>query len=401
LKTETGIKAEQDCTVAGGEWRSVTCADFTSALSTLAGSAFYEHYGATCDDLSQWIGERCCGWVPEHCAHDQIVHQQCPSAPEFTVNDLAKQCIQLLADNQSCNNKLADGSCGRQDALCNSNECNLHRTCATEVLSQSGCWGSDYGIGAKKFLDSAEGTCPQDTRPAHCIAQSAEGAMWKSNAECGVPASANIEAFRMANDDFQYNDDSSYDSSGSSYGSDSSTGGSDSTSTDGTSSDDTAPSEGDLWLDEAANFGRLFIFNQGEWGTVCDDLFEDTDAEVACRQLGFDTFDSWNGWTQNADGTPNTPTQQWIADSPIWRDNVECTGSEERLFDCTEFEDSPGSVGNCGHTEDVHLTCRNYGSTDGGGSDSTNDSGNGSDNGGSSGSDDGSGNGADTGSSSG
>ena len=33
--------------------------------------------------------------------------------------------------------------------------------------------------------------------------------------------------------------------------------------------------------------GRLEIFLRGEWGTVCDDLFGQIGADVACRQLGF------------------------------------------------------------------------------------------------------------------
>ena len=39
--------------------------------------------------------------------------------------------------------------------------------------------------------------------------------------------------------------------------------------------------------------GRLEIYLNGEWGTICDDGFGHDEAILACNQLGYETYEEF------------------------------------------------------------------------------------------------------------
>ena len=39
--------------------------------------------------------------------------------------------------------------------------------------------------------------------------------------------------------------------------------------------------------------GRLEIFHDGQWGTVCDDFFGSDEADIVCKQLGYTEADRY------------------------------------------------------------------------------------------------------------
>ena len=95
--------------------------------------------------------------------------------------------------------------------------------------------------------------------------------------------------------------------------------------------------------------GRLEVFYDGEWCTICDDYWTDEEADVSCRQLGFvgGSVEDWDRF-RNSFFPPGT------SDQAIVLDDVRCTGGQSALAECRH---RGWGVHNCKHAEDVGIRC--------------------------------------------
>lgn len=90
--------------------------------------------------------------------------------------------------------------------------------------------------------------------------------------------------------------------------------------------------------------GRVEIYVNEEWGTVCDDFWTIENAEVVCRQLGFQYALKAAKNSEFGEGK----------DLPILLDDVQCKGTESSLLECQHAR--VGSH-NCFHSEDAGVIC--------------------------------------------
>ncbi len=89
--------------------------------------------------------------------------------------------------------------------------------------------------------------------------------------------------------------------------------------------------------------GRVEVFYDGSWGTVCDDLWGTSDAVVVCVQLGL----SYVGRAYS-----RAHFQRGV--DLILLDDVRCRGDEADLMSCPHL---PVGEHNCQHFEDAGVSC--------------------------------------------
>uniref|UniRef100_A0A8C1JV61 Soluble scavenger receptor cysteine-rich domain-containing protein SSC5D n=1 Tax=Cyprinus carpio TaxID=7962 RepID=A0A8C1JV61_CYPCA len=108
------------------------------------------------------------------------------------------------------------------------------------------------------------------------------------------------------------------------------------------------PVESFLRLTNGIGFcsGRVEVLHDGQWGTVCDDYWNQTHATVVCREIG-------------CGNAIEAMTEAYFGEGSgeIWMDDVNCTGTESSLMDCETLD---WGLHNCEHSEDAGVICEDY-----------------------------------------
>ncbi|KAL4227453.1 CD5 molecule-like [Mactra antiquata] len=90
--------------------------------------------------------------------------------------------------------------------------------------------------------------------------------------------------------------------------------------------------------------GRAEIYFDGRWGTICDRYWEDKDADMFCKQIGY------------LGGIATTLVSRGDNSQPIWMSHVECKGDEKDFLKCRASWDAK-TLARCSHYDDAGVKC--------------------------------------------
>ena len=85
------------------------------------------------------------------------------------------------------------------------------------------------------------------------------------------------------------------------------------------------------------------VYQNGEWGTVCDDRWNLNNAQVVCNELGVGRAIAAKRRAFYGQGSGN-----------IWLDNTNCNGTELTIRNCSH---RGWGIHNCDHKKDAGVQC--------------------------------------------
>ncbi|XP_033742175.1 LOW QUALITY PROTEIN: low-density lipoprotein receptor-related protein 4-like [Pecten maximus] len=92
--------------------------------------------------------------------------------------------------------------------------------------------------------------------------------------------------------------------------------------------------------------GRVEVYHNGRWGTICDDHWSGENAAVICGMMGFGRD---GAGAVAAAGFGHAPSY-----AHIWLDEVNCTGTETIIDQCPS---NGWGQNDCSHNEDAGVVC--------------------------------------------
>ena len=89
--------------------------------------------------------------------------------------------------------------------------------------------------------------------------------------------------------------------------------------------------------------GTVQVCFNNTYGTICHDQWNENDARVVCRHLGYSS--------ENTSALTNSFFGR--GSGPIFLDRVQCLGHEVSLYNCSLSMD----IGECTHQQDAGVSC--------------------------------------------
>merc|ERR1711942_80092 len=105
---------------------------------------------------------------------------------------------------------------------------------------------------------------------------------------------------------------------------------------------------------ESPSKGRVEVYHNEEWGSICDDYFDNNDATVICKALGYASGTTEGNIIHSAGGSTH---QFGKGSGKIWIYKMECTGEETTVGQCGITWNSNIYSDNCDHEEDADVVC--------------------------------------------